>query len=123
MVPDEWGLRHLDARRSEHALLTSHDSCIEQEEIDRSTSLDELGEDGLNAGQCVQLQLQLQRREDLCLGLSCELSGRLLSPGQTAPGDDDLAPALSGKNAGCRITDPGGGAGDECDRMFHVYSP
>ena len=43
--------------------LSSHDSCIEQQEIDRPTSLDEFGEDGLNAGQCVQLQLQ--RREDL----------------------------------------------------------
>ena len=40
-------------------------------------------------------------------------------PGQAAPGDDDLAPALSGKSAGCRMTEPGGGASDESDRMFH----
>ena len=47
------------------------------------------------------------------------MSGRFLGPTQAAPGDDDLAPALSGKSAGCRITEPGGGAGDERDRMFH----
>ena len=47
------------------------------------------------------------------------MSGRFLNPGHAAPGDDDLTPALSGKSAGCRITEPGGGAGDECDRMFH----
>ncbi len=48
-----------------------------------------------------------------------ELSGRFLGPTQAAASDDDLAPALSGKSAGCRITEPGGGAGDERDRMFH----
>ena len=100
-----------------HALLTWDHPCIEQQEIDRLTSLDQLGEGGLNAGR--RVQIQLQRREDLFLGLSRELSGRLLDLGQAAPGDDDLAVALVGEHAGCRITEPGGGAGDERDRMFH----
>ena len=68
---------------------------------------------------CRHVQIQLQRRENLFLCLSRELSGRFLNPGQFAPGDDDLAPALGGKSFGCRITEPGGGAGDESDRMFH----
>ncbi len=37
-------------------------SGIEQQEIDRLTSLDQLAEGGLDAGRCVQIQLQ--RRED-----------------------------------------------------------
>ena len=69
----------------------------------------------MNAGRLVQLQ----RREDLSFGLRRELSGCFLDPSQAAPGGDDLAPALSGKNAGCRITEPGGGAGDERDRMSY----
>ena len=97
--------------------LTWDHPCIEQQEIDRLTPLDQLGEGGLNAGR--RVQIQLQRREDLFLGLSRELSGRFLDPGQAAPGDDDLAVALGGEQAGCRITEPGGGAGDERDRMFH----
>src|SRR5271170_6716985 len=117
MMADQRGLRSLDARCSEHALLTWDHPGIEQQEINRPTSLDELGEGGLNAGRLVQIQLQ--RREDLSFGLSRELSGRFLDPIEAAPGDDELAPALSGKNAGCRITEPGGGVGDECDRMFH----
>ncbi len=117
MMADQRGLRSLDARRSHHALFTWDHPCIEQQEIDRLTPLDELGEGGLDAGR--RVQLQLQRRENLCLGLSRELSGRLLGPGQAAPGDDDLAVALGGEHAGCRITEPGGGAGDERDGMFH----
>jgi len=49
------------------------------------------------------------------------MSGRFLYPSQAAPGDDDLAVALDGEHAGCRITEPGGGAGDERDRMFHGH--
>ena len=49
MMTDERGLRCLDARRSELALLTGDQPCIEQQEIDRSTSLDQLGEGGLDA--------------------------------------------------------------------------
>ena len=67
----------------------------------------------MNAGRLVQVQLQ--RREDLLFGLGRELSDRFLGPRQAAPGNGDLAPALSGKSAGCRITEPGGGAGDERD--------
>src|SRR5271169_7119212 len=119
MMADERGLRSLDARRSEYPLLTWHHPCIEQQEIDRPTPLDQLGEGGLNAGR--RVQLQLQRREDLSFGLGRELSGRFLDPSQAAPGDDDLAPPLSGKSAGCRMTEPGGGAGDERDRMFHGH--
>ena len=63
MMADQRGLRRLDARRSEHALLTWDHPCIEQQEIDRPTSLDECGEGGLNAGR--RVQIQLQRREDL----------------------------------------------------------
>ena len=96
MMADQRGLSSLDARRSEHALLTWDHPCIEQQEIDRPTSLDELGEGGLDAGR--RVQIQLQRRENLCLGLSRELSGRFLDPSQAAPGDDDLAAALSGKS-------------------------
>src|SRR5260370_19088200 len=73
----------------------------------------------MNAGR--RFQIQLQRRENLCLSLSRELSGRFLDPGQAAAGDDDLAAALGGEHAGCRITEPGGGAGDESDRMFHGW--
>jgi hypothetical protein len=47
------------------------------------------------------------------------LSGRFLDPSQAAPGDDDLATALGGEHAGCRISEPGGGAGDESDGMSH----
>src|SRR5277367_961628 len=47
------------------------------------------------------------------------MSGRFLYPSQAAPGDDDLAVALGGEQAGCRKADPGSGAGDESDRMFH----
>ena len=65
MMADERGLRSLDARRSERALLKGNQPCIEQQEIDRLTSLDQLGEGGLNAGRLVQIQLQ--RREDLVL--------------------------------------------------------
>ena len=49
------------------------------------------------------------------------MSGRCLYPSQAAPGDDDLAIVSGGEQAGCRITEPGGGAGDECDRMFHGH--
>src|SRR5271155_235845 len=117
MMADQRGLRSLEARRSDHALFTGDHPCIEQQEIDRLAPLDQLGGGGLNAGRRVQIQLQW--REDPFLGLSRELSGRLLDPGQTAPGDDDLAVALGGEHAGCRITEPGRGAGDERDRMFH----
>src|SRR5260370_41658816 len=84
-------------------------------------SLDELGERGLNTGW--RVQLQVERREYHCFVLSRELSGRLLGPGQAAPGDDDLVPALFGEQAGCRIAEPGSGTGDERDRMFQRVSP
>src|SRR5277367_5924868 len=119
MMADQRSLRSLDARCSEHARLARDHPGIEQQEIDRPTSLDELGERGLNAGR--RVQIQLQRRENMCLGLSRELSGRFLDPGQAATGDDDLAAVLSGEHAGCRITEPGGGAGDESDRMSHGW--
>src|SRR5260370_42585440 len=84
-------------------------------------SLDELGERGLNTGW--RVQLQLQRREYHCFVLSRELSGRLLGPGQAAPGDDDLVPALFGEQAGRRIAKPGRGARDERGRMVSWGSP
>jgi hypothetical protein len=71
----------------------------------------------LNTGR--RVQLQLQRRENLYLGLSRELSGRFSNPGQAAAGDDDLAVALDGKHGGRCITESGSGARDERDRMFH----
>ena len=46
------------------------------------------------------------------------MSRRFLYPSQAAPSDDDLAVALGGEQAGCRMTEPAGGAGDESDRMF-----
>jgi hypothetical protein len=49
------------------------------------------------------------------------MSGRFLYPSQAAAGDDDLTAALNGEHAGCRIIEPGGGAGDERDRMFHGH--
>src|SRR5450755_1741422 len=63
MMADERSLRSLDARRSDHALLTWDHPCIEQQEIDRLTSPDQLGQGGLDAGRCVQIELQ--RSEDL----------------------------------------------------------
>ena len=51
------------------------------------------------------------------------MSGRFLYPSQAAPGDDDLAVALGGEQAGCRITEPGGGAGDERDSNVPWASP
>jgi hypothetical protein len=57
MMADQRGLSRLDARLSEHALLTSDHPGIEPKEIDLPTSLDELGEGGLNAGRRVQIQL------------------------------------------------------------------
>jgi hypothetical protein len=121
MMPDERGLRRLDARLGENALLKGNQPCIEQQEIDRLASLDELGNGRLNAGR--RVQIQRQRREDHCFVLSRELSGRLLGPGQAAPGDDDLVPALSGEQAGGRKAEPGSGAGDESDRMYHGHLP
>ena len=117
MMADQRGLRSLDPQGGEHARLKGDHPCIEQQEIDRPTSLDEFGEAGRNAGRLVQIQFQ--RREDLSFGLTRELSGRFLDPRQAAPGDDDLAPTFSGKSASRRITEPGGGAGDERERMFH----
>ena len=46
----------------------------------------------------------------------------MLDRGQPASGDDDLFIALGGEQAGCRITEPGRGAGDERERMFHGVS-
>ena len=46
----------------------------------------------------------------------------MLDSGQPAAGDDDLSVALGGEQAGCRITEPGRGAGDERERMFHSVS-
>src|SRR5579872_2434349 len=121
MMPDERGLRRLNTRRGESALLKGNQPCIEQQEIDRLVSLDELGHSRLNAGRLVQIQRQ--RRENRSFVLSRELSGRLLGPGQAAPGDDDLAVALSGEQAGCRMAEPGSSASDESDLMFHNYVP
>ncbi len=76
MMADQRGLRRLDARRSEHALLHRDHPCGEQQEVHRLTSLSDRAscEGGLNAGR--RVQLQLQRREDLSFGLlSRELSG------------------------------------------------
>src|SRR5581483_11730388 len=56
--------------------------------------------------------------EDLSFGLRRKQCGRFPGLSQAAPGDDDLAPALSSKKAGCSMTEPGGGAGYESDRMF-----
>ena len=58
----------------------------------------------------------------LVLVSAASLSGRFLDPGQVAAGDDNLAVAIGGEHAGCRITEPGGGAGDERERMFHGVS-
>src|SRR5579863_10727553 len=106
MMPNERSLRSFDALRSEHALFKRNQPCIEQEEIDRPTLLDQRGDGGVNVDRVVQIKLQ--RREDLPLCLRRELTGRFLDLGQAAPGDDDLAAALGGEQAGCRITEPGG---------------
>jgi len=39
----------------------------------------------------------------------------MLDRAKPASGDDDLFIALGGEQAGCRITEPGCGAGDEGD--------
>ena len=96
-----------------HTILAGNHPCIEQQEIDLPAALDDLGERRLNARRHVQLQLQ--RRKDLGLRLSRELSGRLLHSRQTAPGDDDLAVAFGGEQAGGLTTQPRGGASDERD--------
>jgi hypothetical protein len=116
MMTDERGLRRLDAHGGERALLKGNQPCIEQQEIDRLAALDELGNGRLNTRRLVQIERQ--RRENAFV-FSRELSGRLLGPGQAAPGDDDLALALFGKKAGGRLTEPGSGAGDESNRVFH----
>ena len=95
MMADQRGLRSLDARRSDDARLARNHTGIEQQEIDRPTSLDQLRERGLNAGRLVQIHLQ--RREDLSFGLSRELCGRFPDLSRAATGDDDLAPSLFGK--------------------------
>ena len=117
MMADERGLRSLDARRSEHALLTWDHPGIEQQEIDRPTLLDQLGEGGLNAGR--RIEVQLQRRENRGLGLGRELSGRFPDVGQAAAGDNDLVPSFGGEQARRGVTKSGGGTSDESDRMFH----
>ena len=78
MMPDKRGLRRLDARCRDSALLKGNQPCIEQQEIDRLAALDELGNGRLNAGRLVQIQCQ--RRENRSFVLSRELSGRLLGP-------------------------------------------
>ena len=80
------------------------------------TSLDQLRERTLNGVRCVQIQPR--RREDLSFDLSRELIGRFPNSGQAASGDEDLAVALGGGQAGCGATQPEGGAGDQSDRMF-----
>jgi len=120
MMADQRRLRSFDALGSERALLEGDQPGIEQQEIDGLPPLDQLGESRLHAGRLVQIQLH--RREDVLLGLSRELSSRLPDPGQAAPGDEDLLIALGGEQAGCRITEPGRGAGDERERSFHGVS-
>ncbi len=117
MMADQRGLRSLDARAGEHAFLAWDQPGIEQQEIDRLTSLAELPERLPDTGRIVQIQLQ--RLEDLRLRLSREQFGRFSCTWQGAPGDDDLSAALCGEQAGCCMTDPGGRASDESDRMFH----
>ena len=56
----------------------------------------------------------------LGIGLSRELCGCFMHSGQAAGGDDDLAAALGGDNARCPITEPGGRAGDESERMSYT---
>jgi hypothetical protein len=51
MMADVRSFSRFDARRGDYLLLTRDHPCIEQQEIDRPTSPDELGEGGLNAGQ------------------------------------------------------------------------
>jgi hypothetical protein len=51
------------------------------------------------------------------------MSGRFFYRSQTAPGNDDLAVALGGEQAGCGITEPIGGAGDERVKMTHGRLP
>ena len=116
MMADQRGLRSFDALRSERALFEGDQPGIEQQEIDRLTPLDQLGEGGLNAGR--RVQIELQRREDFFLGLSRELSSRLLDLCQPASGNDDLLIALGREQAGCRITEPGRGAGNERETNF-----
>lgn len=48
MMADQRGLRSLNARRSDHALLGWDQSGIEQQEIDRPTLIDQLGERGFD---------------------------------------------------------------------------
>ena len=79
MMANERGLSCFDARRSNHALLKGNQPCIEQQEIDRPTSFDQLGKRGLDVGG--RVQIKLQRREDLPFGLRRELSGRFLDLG------------------------------------------
>ena len=113
------GLRRLDARRSERVLLTWDHLGIEREEIDAPTPLNQLVERELNAG--LRVQIQLQRHEHPSFGLSRELSGYFLNPGQAAASDDDLAVALGGEQLTCGATEPGGGARDESDQMFDEW--
>ncbi len=56
MMPDKRGLRRLDARRRDSALLKGNQPCSEQQEIDRLTALDEFGNGRLNAGRLVQIE-------------------------------------------------------------------
>ncbi len=81
-----------------------------------ATLLDQRGERGPDAGWRVLIRFQ---REDLCLGLSREPSGRVLNPGQAALGDDDLVSALFGDQTAWCMAEPGGGAGDESHRISH----
>ena len=85
-------MRRLDTLVGEEQFLAGDQPGIEQQEIDRLISLGQLGQGGLDAG--VHIQIQRQRREDLCLGLSCELSCRFLGLGQAATCEDDMAAAL-----------------------------
>ena len=79
MMADRRGLRSLDARRSERApSYLGPPSALGSSRPDPPTSLDQLGERGLNAGR--RVRVQLQRREDRSFGLTRELSRRFLDP-------------------------------------------
>jgi len=116
IVPDQRGLRGLHPSSGENARFAGNHPGIEQEEVDRSTSLGQLGEGGLHVR--LLFQLQLQGGEYLPPGLGCEMSGGFLHPSEAAPSDDDFGVAVDGEQTGRRKSEAGGGTGDEGDRML-----
>ena len=113
MMTDERSLRCLDARRGNLALFEGNQPSIEQQEIDRPTSFDQLSNRGPGAGG--RVQIKLQRSEHPFFGFRREPLGRFLGLGQAATRYRDLLPSPVGEQAGCGITEPRRGAGDESD--------